>query len=86
MRTVLMVISLTVCLGAWAVGAWASSYTIKGGPQELYRRPWLLDSSMFSALVKEANERDYYRIKHIAILVFGLSLLAFALIAQLPTK
>jgi hypothetical protein len=65
-----MRILVLLALGAWSVAAWASSHTFRGGPQELCQRPWLFPPLLFSALVKEANERDYYRIKQIATVMF----------------
>ena len=86
MRGLLLAIVLLVALGAWGVGAWASSHTFRGGPQKLYERPWLFPPLLFSALVKEAGERDYYRIKNIAIFVFSLSLIALVVVTQLPAR
>jgi hypothetical protein len=86
MRGLLLAMILFVALTAWGVGAWASTHTFRGGPQELYERPWLIPPLLFAALVKEAGERDYYRIKNIAILVFSLSILAGIVVTQFPAK
>ena len=80
MRAVLIAGLSVIAVGAWLVGAWAGSRTFRGGPRKLYERPWLMRPLVFSALVKQANERDYYRIKNVAVLTFGLCIIAIVIV------
>jgi hypothetical protein len=79
MMSVLTIVLMMVFICACAVAAWFGRYTLKGGPQNLYNRPWFGDPSHYALLLRAAQNR-YYEKKNAAVAICFIS---FALILLL---